>query len=206
MKPVQLSAEPYNLVIAGVGGQGNVMVSRLLGRLLAEQGYQVVIGETFGAAQRGGSVNSQLRISPEKSYSPQMAKGQAQMIVSMEPTETLRMLMQFGNSEVDVICNTRPIFAPKILAGEQDYPSQVELEEKINGLCRKAWYIDAIGRALEEFDSAIFGNVITLGAIAGTKALPISRENFEVELRKSMPADKIDINLKAFDLGWEMVS
>ena len=75
MNNVSLPYDPYNVIITGVGGQGNVMASRVVGIMLSRQGLQVTIGETFGASQRGGSVMSHLRISTGSSWSPQIPKG-----------------------------------------------------------------------------------------------------------------------------------
>ncbi|MEW5910912.1 MAG: 2-oxoacid:acceptor oxidoreductase family protein [Thermodesulfobacteriota bacterium] len=78
-----LKYDPYNLVITGVGGQGNVMASRVIGNMLTILGYKITIGETFGSSQRGGSVRSDMRISSEAVFSPLMPKGSAHMIVGM---------------------------------------------------------------------------------------------------------------------------
>ena len=104
-----LSSDPYNVIITGVGGQGNVMASRVLGNMLSLKGLFVTIGETFGASQRGGSVMSHLRISAASSFSPQIPKGKAHMVVSLEPTEAIRVLKDYGNSQTMALCNTRPI-------------------------------------------------------------------------------------------------
>jgi len=81
-----LAKDPYNLIITGVGGQGNVMASRVLGNMMVKGGFHVTIGETFGASQRGGSVMSHLRISKEGSWSPQIPRGQADFIIALEPS------------------------------------------------------------------------------------------------------------------------
>ena len=78
-----LRCDPYNLIIAGVGGQGNVLASRVVGDMIIHQGYRVTIGETFGASQRGGSVMSHLRISAQSGCSPQIPKGKAHMVVAL---------------------------------------------------------------------------------------------------------------------------
>ena len=82
-----LTSDPYNLIIAGVGGQGNVLASRVLGGMLTDKGYHVTIGDTFGASQRGGSVMSHIRISEEANWSPQIPKGRAHMLIALEPTD-----------------------------------------------------------------------------------------------------------------------
>ena len=100
---------PLNVVVCGVGGQGNILISRLIGRILTDQGFFVSIGETFGAAQRGGSVFSCLRISKERTYGPLIPKGQADIILSLEPMEALRQLKHLGNPEVQVLTNSTTV-------------------------------------------------------------------------------------------------
>jgi indolepyruvate ferredoxin oxidoreductase beta subunit len=108
MENARLKNDPYNLIITGVGGQGNVLASRMVGDMLSQLGFYVTIGETFGASQRGGSVMSHLRISAASTFSPQIPRGRAHMIVALEPTEAIRVLRDYGNPEVGVLCNTRP--------------------------------------------------------------------------------------------------
>lgn len=78
MNTITLQHDPYNLIITGVGGQGNVLASRMVGDMLSRKGFDITIGETFGASQRGGSVMSHIRISKKGSLSPQIPKGKAQ--------------------------------------------------------------------------------------------------------------------------------
>ena len=99
MKNQALAADPFNLIITGVGGQGNVLASKLIGNMLVDKGYYVTIGETFGASQRGGSVMSHLRISSESILSPQIPRGKAHAVVALEPTEAIRVLQEYGNPD-----------------------------------------------------------------------------------------------------------
>ena len=85
MGNARLSVDPFNLIITGVGGQGNVMASRVLGNMLSLNGFHVTIGETFGASQRGGSVMSHVRVSAAASLSPQIARGKGHMVIALEP-------------------------------------------------------------------------------------------------------------------------
>ncbi|MBU2643141.1 2-oxoacid:acceptor oxidoreductase family protein, partial [bacterium] len=133
-----LKVDPYNLIITGVGGQGNVTASRILGNMLSRKNYFITIGETFGASQRGGSVMSHLRVSVEECSSPLIPKGRGHMVVAMEPTEAIRVLSQYGNMEIKVISNTRPIHSVGVIAGEQNYPSREEIEERINDISDQA--------------------------------------------------------------------
>ncbi len=202
----KLSIDPFNLIITGVGGQGNVLASRVIGNMLSQHGYFVTIGETFGASQRGGSVMSHLRISASSSFSPQIAKGKAHMIVALEPTEALRVLGSYGNPEVKVLCNTRPIHSVGVISGEMEYPALSQIKEWLKDLTEKSWYIDATDEAMKQMKNPIFGNIMLVGALAGTNVLPLDRSDFETIISQSMPADKIEINMKAFDMGLEMLN
>ena len=106
----QLLSNTKNLILTGVGGQGNVMASRTLAGMLVDAGYIVTIGETFGMSQRGGSVMSHLRISPDSVKSPQIPRGGADVIVALEPLEALRVLTVYGNPQVCVMSNARPVY------------------------------------------------------------------------------------------------
>ncbi len=204
MENAQLKSDPYNLIIAGVGGQGNVLASRMVGDMLSRRGFYVTIGETFGASQRGGSVMSHLRISAASIFSPQMPKGRAHMIVALEPTEAIRVLRDYGNPKVGVLCNTRPIHSIGVISGEQTCPALKEIREWVGVLSLNAWFIGATEEALK-LGNPIFGNIISVGALAATKVLPLDRECFESVLLRKMSPDKIAVNLEAFDIGVNMV-
>ncbi|MBW1988335.1 MAG: indolepyruvate oxidoreductase subunit beta [Deltaproteobacteria bacterium] len=199
-----LSKDPYNLIITGVGGQGNVLASRMLGNLMSAQGLSVTIGETFGASQRGGSVMSHLRISSEGAWSPQIPAGGADMVVALEPIEALRVLARYGNPKVKVLANSRSIYPVGVISGELAYPSLDDVKKWVAELSDRSWFIDATEAAMN-LGSAIFGNVIMVGALAATKELPIHREAFGQAMEAAMGPEKAKKNLKAFDIGVEMV-
>ena len=134
----QLAKDPYNIVITGVGGQGNVMASRVLANMLVRRGYKVTIGETFGMSQRGGSVMSHIRVSRTAVWSPQIPKGRADLIVAIEPLEAIRVLLDYGNPEVKVLVNMRPIYPVGVITGESDYPSEEKIREAVGALSAKA--------------------------------------------------------------------
>ena len=200
MTQTQLLKEPYNIIITGVGGQGNVMASRILSNMLVSKGFNITIGETFGASQRGGSVMSHIRVSVDSTWSPQIPKGQADIVVTLEPIEAIRVLMNYGNQDVAVLTNTRPIYPVGVISGELNYPSQEEIHESIRDLSSQAWFVDATDEALK-LGNPILGNIIMIGALAGTGLLPIDREDFQEVIKENLPAGTIDTNLKAFDLG-----
>ncbi len=204
MTATQLSSDPYNVIITGVGGQGNVMASRVLSNMLVQKGYYVTIGETFGASQRGGSVMSHIRVSSQSTWSPQVPKGRAHMVVTLEPIEAIRVLANYGNPDVKVLTNTRPIYPAGVIAGESAYPDITEIEATLKKLASKVWLLDATDEAVK-LGNSILGNIIMIGAVSAVGDLPINRDDFSAVISRSLPGDKLPDNLKAFDLGAEMM-
>lgn len=199
-----LAADPYNMIITGVGGQGNVLASRVVGNMLMEKDFQITIGETFGASQRGGSVMSHLRVSVQTDVSPQIPRGQAHLIVSLEPTEALRVLRDYGNPKACVLCNMRPIHAIGVISGETRYPETDQLKQWIRELTQNAWFLDATETALA-MGNPIFGNIILVGALAATGLLPLDRDDFRKVIARMIHADKVPQNMAAFDKGRELI-
>jgi len=192
--------DPLNVIVTGVGGQGNVLISQLMGRALVRAGYHVTIGETYGASQRGGAVMSHLRVSRQAQYGPLIPQGQADVILGLEPVETLRVLGQYGNPGVTVITNSRPVYPLAVAIGTAHYPSVEEIVKALEELSSSAWLINATDVAID-MGAPILANIIMVGALVGAGALPLAAGEFELELRESLPADRLDLNLKAFRLG-----
>jgi len=199
-----LCKDPTNIIITGVGGQGNVLASRVLAGMLVSEGYVVTIGETFGMSQRGGSVMSHLRISRESVLSPQIPQGKADIIVGLEPVETLRVLTRYGNPDVVALINSRVVYPIGVITGELQYPALSEIESTFKKLTARSWMIDATIAAVE-LGNPILSNIVMIGALAKTGLLPIDRRDFAREINKNMLADKCALNLKAFDAGNEMI-
>jgi indolepyruvate ferredoxin oxidoreductase beta subunit len=200
-----LRKDPYNIIITGVGGQGNVLASRMLANMLFRKGFMITIGETFGGSQRGGSVMSHIRVSLTTIWSPQMPKGRADMVVALEPIEAIRLLASYGSADVKVLTNTRPIYPVGVIAGQITYPSAEEIQSALRELSGSCWFIDASDQALK-LGNPIFGNIIMIGAVAGMKELPIDRKDFREVITGTLAEDKLDVNMKAFDIGVNSVS
>lgn len=196
-----ISADPLNLIICGVGGQGNILLSGLVGSALIRKGYHVAIGETFGAAQRGGAVFSSVRISSKKSYGPLIPEGKAHLILGLEPLETLRILQKYGNSETICITNTYPVFPIGVLARKEEYPDHNQLRRTTESLSKFAWFIDATSVALE-LGAKIATNIVMVGALIGSDQLPLARKDIEDGMRDIFPSERMELNLKALELGF----
>jgi indolepyruvate ferredoxin oxidoreductase beta subunit len=199
-----LSKDPFNVVIGGVGGQGNVLASQILGEIFVSQGYVITIGETYGASQRGGAVMSHLRISGKDQFSPLIPEGQCDLLVALEPVEGLRILDSYGNPRVMTLLNTRTIHPIDVISGDATYPEVSKVISKIKELSRRVWTLNATEIALEMGDP-IFSNIVMLGALCAIDILPIDREGFESVIQGLLPSRLLDENMKAFDRGREMV-
>ena len=194
-----------NVIICGVGGQGNILISRLIGRVLSQKGYFITIGETFGAAQRGGAVFSSLRISDKAFYGPLIPKGRAHVVLALEPLGTLRILNDYGNPDVTTLTNIHPVYPVGVLAGNATYPDLSKLTSAIEHLSRRSWFLNATKKAVE-LGAAIAANIIMLGALVGSRALPMDSQDAEEEIKNTFPPNTVDLNLKALAMGIEATS
>lgn len=200
MSESELSADPLNIVVCGVGGQGNILVARLVGRSLAKRGYLVTIGETYGASQRGGDVMSHIRLSAHRKYGPLIPPGCAHIVLGLEPLETLRMLVNYGNSQVATITNTRSILPVTVGMGVTQYPDYNELRKAIAELSGQTWFVDATEIALG-LGSARLTNLVMLGALIGSSLLPVTEAQVEQELKERFLGDTLRPVLEAFTKG-----
>lgn len=200
MADAKLLHDPYNVIITGVGGQGNVLASRMVGDMLVRKGYEVTIGETFGASQRGGSVMSHLRVSAKERWSPQIPLGKAHLVASLEPVEALRVLKSYGNPGIKVITNLRPTRPMSVIAGDESYPGIEELKGWIRELSSEAWFLD-VSEEAAKLGNPIFANVMLVGAMAAVGDLPLDLATFEEVVSSRMPESKVAVNLEAFEIG-----
>lgn len=198
----RLLKDPINMVVAGVGGQGNVMISLIIGSALVNNGYFITIGETYGASQRGGSVMSHVKISANRQYSPLIPLGQADIILGMEPVETLRMLQCFGNDCVTTVVNPRAIHGID-LTGTNGYPDMQRLLENISALSKITYCVNATDHA-QKMGNPILANVILIGALIQTDLLPLDEATIKKVIIAMFPRAS-ESNMKALTDGMEQI-
>ncbi len=196
---------PLNLIITGVGGQGNVLASQILGRAAVHRGFRVTIGETFGLSQRGGPVMSHVRLSKEKNYGPIIPPNKAHIIVGLEPLETLRILPEYGNAECLFIVNSRPIYPLNVIAGDVEYPDSEFIRSALAGSGKRLYWLEATQWAVE-LGGPIMLNMIMLGALCSLPGCPIEVEDVEGTLKEVFPESKLDANFRALEIGGKLVS
>jgi len=204
MSQQELSKDPLKVIIAGVGGQGNVLMSFLIGSAMIKLGYSVTVFDNYGASQRLGAVASHIKISRESSdMSPLLHEGDADVIVGIEPIELLRNLTRFGNPEVIAIANLRPVYPIGVISGEAEYPELDTVIETIRRLSAQSWIVNASEEALK-LGNPLYTNVILLGVLLGSKALPLDRETIEEVLREELP-QAFEMNKAALQKGLDLV-
>lgn len=183
-----------NIMIVGVGGQGSLLASKLLGRLLVDEGYDVKVSEVHGMSQRGGSVVTYVRAG-EKVYSPIIDRGEADFIISFEKLEAARYascLKEGGK----IIVNTQEIDPMPVITGAAEYPHSVLDELREKGISVDA--IDALAPALEA-GSAKAVNIVLMGRLS--KYLEIGEEKWIAAIENSVAPRFVEMNKKAFSLG-----
>jgi len=205
MPKPQLAKDPYNIIISGVGGQGNIMASRVIAGMLALNGYNITIGETFGSSQRGGSVMSHIRVSQESVWSPQIPKCTADFIISLEPSEAIRVLADYGNKNTVVVTNDRPVHSIQVISGAMNYPSNVQIEAFFAKYTARSYMVNATEEAIK-LGAPILANIIIIGASVGINLLPVDREDFKSIISQQVKPQFVDKNVSAFDIGVKKVS
>ncbi len=201
----KLTHDPLNIVICGIGGQGNILASELLGSVFVDLGYKVAIGETYGASQRGGSVMSHVRVSEDKQMSVLIPKGGAQLIVGFEPLETLRMLREYGSRETVVIYDPRVAYPLGVLGGESVYPDPEEIRREIFENSKKAYIVPAAEIALQEGNGKA-ANIALMGALTGVPEVPLQMEDYAKALAQRFDGAARELNERVFARGYEMVT
>ena len=189
--------EVKNVLLAGVGGQGIILASKILAVGLIDSGYDVKMSEVHGMAQRGGSVTTQVRFG-EKVYSPIIGKGQADILVSFENMETGRYL-EYVKPEGKVVINDFQIPSAVVLSGAADYPEGVleSISDKFDTTIIKAVDI------AQQVGNIKTMNVVIVGALV--QALGLTEIDWEAVIKKTVKEKFIDVNIKAFKLGMEQV-
>lgn len=199
---MSLEKGPLNLIIAGVGGQGNILASQIVATAGIKEGLFVTVGETYGASQRGGPVMSHVRFSSKMQCSPLIPEGQADIIVGLEPIEALRIIGDYGNPSTRVIISPRPIYPIWVLSGQAKYPPVEEVVQKLKEFVAEVRVI----KAIEEGETGLAANVVLVGALAGSGMLPIPVRFFEDSIKEIVAPKDLDLNLEAFRKGLHLAT
>ncbi len=186
--------ETKNIMIVGVGGQGSLLASRILGHLFLNEGYDVKVSEVHGMSQRGGSVVTYVRYG-DRVYSPIIDEGEADYIVSFELMEAARW-MKYLKKDGIIVTNLQRIDPMPVILGDQEYP-----EDLIEKMREKGVRVDALDclKLSKEAGNIKAVNVVLLGRLS--HYFDIADESWERSLKANVPSKLMDVNKRAFELG-----
>ncbi len=189
----------FNLIITGVGGQGGLTLSRIVGNAAMSEGYNVRIGETLGMSQRYGSVLSYLRFG-EAVYSPLIEEGGADLMLALEPAEALRNA-RFLSKKSTAVINAYPIHTATTLVGKERYPELDEIRGAIGRICPV--YMMNFQREADRINPRTLG-VLMLGYAFGKGLLPLRKESLYEGIRLTLREKLWSVNFKALERGIEL--
>ncbi len=194
--------KPYNIYICGVGGQGIIKTSIVIGEAAMKSDMGVVMSEVHGMAQRGGVVSTELKIGDSKS--PIIEKGSADLLIAFEPMEALRAISK-ASKDTYVIVNTSPIMPFNIIGSEVPYPSINDILDELKSKVKDVSALDA-EKAAKDAGHILSLNMVMLGGATAVSNFPIGKEAILKSMRANLPQKSIPINLKAYETGFEFVS
>ena len=198
----------YNILLAGVGGQGLMLLSQVMGDACTRSGINVVVGAQHGLAQRSGSISAHVRIGD--AYSPLIPYGTSDLIIAMDAMEALRYI-EYLKQGGTVVMNSRmmhpPLETAPIVKNRQEKRMYVTLEqvkEQLGKVAGRVIDIDA-EKVAAEAGNPRTENVVLLGAASALSGFPIQSEPLKESVRRVVPERAVDANLKAFNLGQQAV-
>jgi indolepyruvate ferredoxin oxidoreductase beta subunit len=189
-----------NVLITGVGGQGNVVAAHLLGMLAQRQGYRAVVGEMYGLSQRGGSVVSHVRLTVGETVPPLVSQGEAHVIVGLEPLEALRQLCLLGDQSTRVVVNSHPEALMNVMTGRTPAMPVHAIIRELHALSSSVTILDGL-RLAHQTGGAKTLNLVMLGALIGSGYLPLQAAGMAGVLAGEFDTDKTAMNMTAFEAG-----
>lgn len=194
--------QELNIIICGVGGQGNVLIERIIGNSAIKKGYFIRAADTFGAAQRGGTVLSHVRIGSEVSSSL-IPQGRCHVILGLEPRDTLDAATKFLIKDGLVIVNTAIITPAKVKTAEWVYPPLETIMGLLKELTPNVIELDATALARKTAGSERSMNFVMMGALLGTGVLPLNPDTVRAEIEQST-GRLAKANIRAFEAGFKI--
>ncbi len=188
------------IFFTGVGGQGTLLATRLVGEAALEEGLPVVVSEIHGMAQRGGVVESAVAVG--NLSSPTIADGEADILLAFEPLEALRALPKCHGRTV-VVANTVPIVPFTVAVGQSTYPSMELIRSSLEAKVARVIWVDAVQTARKS-GSERGANMVMVGVLAGTGKIPVSGKSWRKAMERVLPGTVLEANWKAFQSGFDL--
>lgn len=190
--------DAVRIFFTGVGGQGTLLATRMVGEAALGEGLPVTMSEIHGMAQRGGVVESSVVIG--NAFSPTIPDGEADILMAFEPLEALRAIPKCHAGSL-IIASTVPIVPFTVAVGQSAYPEVAALHDAIKEKISNLLWLDAVELA-REAGSERASNTVLVGVLAGIGRLPIAKSCWEEALKRTLPARLLGINRQAFEAGY----
>lgn len=191
----------YKIYLTGVGGQGIIRISTIIGEAAMKKGLRAVMSELHGMAERGGIVTTEVKIGSASSALIQ--KGNADLLLALEPVEALRSLEKVGPNATAIV-NSAPIIPFTVSLGISSYPEVSQIITELQGKIKNLFIIDALNLARKAGDRITL-NIVMLGAAAAIPGFPVGKELLLASMKETLPASTIEVNSDAFKNGYETV-
>jgi len=193
--------KPYNIYISGVGGQGIIKTSIIIGEAAMNKGLNVVMSEIHGMAQRGGGVSTELKIGDAKS--PIIQEGGADLLIAFEPLEALRALPKIS-SDTFMVINNSTIMPFNILKSDISYPDVSTIFDELKSVSPNLMVLDA-EKIAKNAGNILSLNMVMLGGALAVQDFPIDKNNVIESMKDNLPEKSMDINLKALNNGFNLL-
>jgi indolepyruvate ferredoxin oxidoreductase beta subunit len=193
--------KPYNIYISGVGGQGIIKTSTVIGEAAMKSSMPVVMSEVHGMAQRGGGVSTEMKIG--EAYSPIIENGSADILISFEPIEALRAIPKIS-CKTFVVVNKSPIYPFNLRESEISYPEVEIILEELDNKSMKVFALDA-DEIARESGHILSMNMVMLGSATAVNGFPIKKDVIIDSMVANLPEKSLNINLMAFEKGFDFV-
>lgn len=188
----------YNIYICGIGGQGIIKTSIVIGEAALKDDKNVVMSEIHGMSQRGGVVSTELKIGEDKS--PIIAKGGSDLVLAFEPVEALRALEK-TNKDTIVVVNTSPVLPSTINQQDIDYPAVDDILEELKSKVSTVYSMDANDIAIKA-GHPLSMNMAMLGGATAISTFPLNKDEVIETMKENLPPKSIETNMKAFNDGY----
>jgi indolepyruvate ferredoxin oxidoreductase beta subunit len=188
--------DPFSILVAGVGGQGNLVCGRIIAEAAVLQGLRPVVGDTFGASRRGGSVMTHIRIG-KQDWGPLIPKGEVDVLLGFEPVEALRAAVKYAGERTVAIVSKMTVPPSNVTSGDLRYPAINDIIKGLESVCKSVHMLDT-EQVLENMGSTRVLNSYMIGALSSIEDFPLDSKN----LRKAISIVlKSETDLAAFREG-----
>ncbi|MBY8998185.1 MAG: indolepyruvate oxidoreductase subunit beta [Candidatus Thorarchaeota archaeon] len=188
--------DPYSILVAGVGGQGNLVCGRIIAEATVSQGLRPVVGDTFGASRRGGSVVSHIRIG-KQDWGPLIPKGEVDVLIGFEPVEALRAATRYASEKTIAIVSATPVPPSNVTSGNLSYPKIEDILHELETVCQQVYMLNT-SPVLEKIGSTRVLNSYMVGALSAIEEVPLDSKNLRQAVLNILDSDN---DLTAFDEG-----